>query len=80
MHSNLSHDHEGGTLLDLGYEEMLSIANVPRLGEIRLHLKLAHVFKIVHGLCYFSKDIFTIQPHHLSRLSRSSEHSVLPIC
>ena len=29
---------------DLGYEEMLSTANVPRLGERRLHLKLAQVY------------------------------------
>ena len=33
---------------DLGYEEWLSITNVPKLGERRLHLKLAQVFKIVH--------------------------------
>ena len=56
---------------DLGYEEMLSIANVPRLDDRRLHLKLAQVFKIVHGLCYFPENIFTMQPPHSSRLSRS---------
>ena len=55
---------------DLGYEEMLSIANVPRLGERRLHLKLAQVFKIIHGLCYFPENIFMMQPPHSSRLSR----------
>ena len=56
---------------DLGYEEMLSIANIPRLSERRLHLKLAQVFKIVHGLCYFPENIFTFQPPYSSRLSRS---------
>ena len=56
---------------DLGYEEMLSIANVPRLDDRRLHLKLAQVFKIIHGLCYFPENIFMVQPPHLSRLSRS---------
>ena len=56
---------------DLGYEELLSITNVPKLGERRLHLKLAQVFKIVHGLCYFPEDIFVTQPFYSSRLARS---------
>ena len=56
---------------DLGYEEMLSIANVPRLGERRQHLKLAQVFKIIHGLCCFPENIFMMQPPHSSRLSKS---------
>ena len=38
---------------DSGYDELLSITNIPRLDERRLHLKL---FKIVHGLCYFPED------------------------
>ena len=36
-----------------------------------MHLKLAQVFKIVHGLCYFPENIFTLQPPYSSRLSRS---------
>ena len=56
---------------DLGYEELLSITNVPKLGEWRLHLKLAQVFMFVHGLCYFPKDVFVTQPSHSSRLARS---------
>ena len=56
---------------DLGYEELLSVTDVPKLGERRFHLKLAQVFKIVHGLCYFPEDIFVIQPSHSSRLARS---------
>ena len=40
---------------DLGYEELLTITDVPKLGEWRLQLKLAQVFKIVHGLCYFPR-------------------------
>ena len=55
---------------DLGYEELLSVTNVPKLGERRLHLKLAQVFKIVHGLCYFPEDIFVTQTSHSSRLAR----------
>ena len=57
---------------DLGYEEMSSIADVPRLAmHDRLHLKLAQVFKIVYDLCYFPESIFMVQPPHLSRLLRS---------
>ena len=50
---------------------MLSIANIPRLRDRRLQLKLAQVFKIVHGLCYFPDDVFTAQALHSSRLLRS---------
>ena len=56
---------------DLGYEELLSITDVPKLGERRLQLKLAQVFKNVHGLCYFPEDVFITQPSHSSRLARS---------
>ena len=55
----------------MGYEELLNIANLPRLSERRLHLKLTEVFKIVHGLCYFPEDIFIMQSSHSSRLLRS---------
>ena len=56
---------------DSGYDELLSATNIPRLQERRLHQKLAQVFRIVHGLCYFPQNIFTQQPSHSSRLSRS---------
>ena len=36
-----------------------------------MHLKLAQVFKIVHGLCYFPVNIFQMQPSYSSRLARS---------
>ena len=43
---------------NLGYEQLVSITDVPKLSERRLHLKLAQVFKIVHSLCYFPEDIY----------------------
>ena len=42
---------------DTSYEELLRLVDVPMLGERRLHLKLAHVYKIVHGLCYFPDSV-----------------------
>ena len=64
---------------DSGYDELLSATNIPRLQERRLHQKLAQVYRIVHGLCYFPQNIFTQQPSHSSRLSRS-RHPAVSIC
>ena len=44
---------------------------VPKLSGRRLNLKLAQVFKIVHGLCYFLDNIFRMQPSYSNRLSRT---------
>ena len=43
---------------DLGYNDLLKIVDIPKLEKRRLYLKLIQVFKIVHGLCYFTPDIF----------------------
>ena len=56
---------------DSSYDDLLSLVNVPKLSVRRLNLKLAQVFKIVHGLCYFPDNIFRMQPSHSSRLSRT---------
>ena len=56
---------------DAGYEELLGLVNVPRLSERRLHLKLAQVYKIIHGLCYFPKGIFEMHTSHSDRLARA---------
>ena len=57
-------------LWDTSYEELLRLVDVPMLGERRLHLKLAHVYKIVHGLCYFPEDVFqTYTATHKTRIS-----------
>ena len=56
---------------DRGYDELLDLADIPKLSERRLHLKLAQVFKIMHGLCYFPDNIFQLQPLYSSRLARA---------
>ena len=56
---------------DSSYDELLSLVDVPKLSERRLNLKLAQVFKIVHGLCYFPDNIFRMQPSYSNRLSRT---------
>ena len=55
---------------DASYEELTRILNVPMLSKRRLRLKLAQVYKIIHGLCDFPDDIFHIQLAHSSRLAR----------
>ena len=57
---------------DSSYDELLSLVDVPKLSERRLNLKLAQVFKIVHGLCYFPDNIFRMQPSYSNRLSRTN--------
>ena len=42
---------------DSGYQELLDIMNVPSLTDRRLQLKLALLYKIVYGMCYFPSDI-----------------------
>ena len=42
---------------DLGYSELLDACNLPTLENRRLYMKLCHLFKIVHGLCYFPPGI-----------------------
>ena len=56
---------------DANYDELLELADIPRLSERRLHLKLAQVYKIIHKLCYFPEDIFVRQAAHSERLVRS---------
>ena len=56
---------------DASYEELLRLVNVPKLSERRLHLKLAQVYKIIHGLCYFPEDIFEMHTSHSDRLTRA---------
>jgi len=42
---------------DLGYSELLDTCNLPTLENRRLYMKLCHLFKVVHGLCYFPPGI-----------------------
>ena len=54
---------------DLGYSELLDTCNLPTLENQRLYMKLCHLFKIAHGLCYFPPGIFLpkTNPSHCFR-------------
>ena len=47
---------------DLGYRELLHLAQIPTLENRRIYLKLCTLFKIIHGLFPFTPDVFTPQP------------------
>ena len=51
------------------YEKLLSLVDLPSLASRRVHLKLGHLFKIVHGLCFFPTGIVSLrqQTHHNCR-------------
>ena len=49
---------------DTGYHELLDLFSLPSLTNRRLHLKLCHLFKIVHCLCYFPLDTLTLNINH----------------
>ena len=42
---------------DYGYSELLEAFNIPSLESRRTYLKLCHLYKILHGLCYFPENI-----------------------
>ena len=68
---------------DTGYHELLDLFSLPSLTNRRLHLKLCHLFKIVHCLCYFPLDTLTLNINHthFPEHSTSSNISVeLTLC
>ena len=54
---------------DMGYNELLDMFEVPSLENCRLYHKFCHLFKIVHGFCYFPPDIIVpnLNPSHSTR-------------
>ena len=60
------------SLSQLGHDikELLPLTELPTLCTSRLHLKLAQVCKIVHGLRYFPDQIFEQIMAHNEHLSR----------
>jgi len=42
---------------DTGYSELLNMFDLSSLENQHLYLTLCHLFKIVHGLCYFPPDV-----------------------
>ena len=45
----------------LNYNSLLSLVDLPTLESRRLQLKLGHLFKIVHGLCYFPSGTVSLR-------------------
>ena len=56
---------------DLGYQELLDTMNIPSLADHRLQLKLALLYKIVHGMCYFPSDILCTPTNYSVRTNHS---------
>ena len=56
---------------DSGYQDLLDIMNVPSLADRRLQLKLALLYKIVHGMCYFPPDILCPRTNYSVRTNHS---------
>jgi len=48
---------------DLGYQELLHLAQLPTLENRRIYLKLCTLFKITHGLFPFTSDVYTPHPN-----------------
>ena len=45
------------------YEELLALTNLPTLEKRRLHLKLSHLYKIVHHQSFFPDEIVLFREH-----------------
>ena len=56
---------------DSGYQDLLDIMNVPSLADRRLQLKLALLYKIVHGMSYFPSDILCPRTNYNLRTNHS---------
>ena len=48
-----------------GYDDLLSLLELPTLERRRLELKLGQLFKIVHNLCYFPMILLNLGSKHL---------------
>ena len=55
---------------DQGYAQLMQIVDLPSLQDRRLHLKLQHMFRIIHGLCDFP-SIFHESTSYCERRARS---------
>ena len=58
---------------NVSYQELQSLISIPTLERRRLELKLCHLFKIVHNLCYFPQDYATVQ-NDINAVSEWSEN------
>ena len=58
------------------YQELQSIIKIPTLERRRLELKLGHLFKIIHNLCYFPEGVFCYREQTPLVTSTRSAHSL----
>ena len=67
------------------YQELLSLTNLSTLERRRIELQLSRLFKIVHNLYYFPKELVTVREcsHYNTRtiltLSLFTNHLLIPI-
>ena len=57
------------------YQELLSLVDIPTL-ERRLELKLGHLFKIIHNLCFFPQGVILPREQTPLICSTRSTHSL----
>ena len=58
------------------YEELLALTDLPTLERRRLHLKLGHLFKVVHHQSFFSNGIIILSLRQHSQYDSRSLHSL----
>ena len=58
------------------YQELQSIIKIPTLERRRLELKLGHLFKIIHNLCFFPEGVFCYREQTPLVTSTRSAHSL----
>ena len=56
------------------YEELLALTDLPTLERRRLHLKLSHLYKIVHHQSFFLNGIVSLKEH--SQYNTRSVHAL----
>ena len=58
------------------YQELLSLVDIPTLERRRLELKLGHLFKIIHNLCFFPQGVILPREQTPLICSTRSTHSL----
>ena len=58
------------------YEELLALTNLPTLERRRLHLKLSHLYKIVHHQSFFPNGVVSLREHSVAQHNSCSVHSL----
>ena len=61
-------------LWNLGYQELLDLANCSTLHNRRLYFKLCTVYKIVYDLIYFSSHVLSPRHNSLAPIPLLHQH------